>query len=54
MGEVVSTVGSFMLGAMFATCSIAFFILAPEEEACRQEHNVYECQRVYIPVEVAE
>lgn len=40
-----------VIGIVFASCFIAFGILGHEQEACEREHNVFRCERIYVPAE---
>ena len=54
MDDFPTFLAGVVAGVIAGFIMIFGVILDSEEDACRQEHNVYKCQRVYTPVEVAE
>ena len=49
--------GAFIGGVAFGVFMAAVILgalLGNQETACRKEHNVFKCERVYLPAEVGE
>ena len=49
--EKIAVAWGVIIGVII-TIGIFFIQLYREDSRCRKQHDVYDCQRIYIPVEV--
>jgi hypothetical protein len=53
MESLVSLIVGCLFGVVMCTL-IVLDVQGGEEEACRKEYNVYQCERVYVPKDVSD